>query len=111
MTITLDSWQPLLVAVIGALAALGVPVVTAILANRNAKRAAATAIVAVHTASEVSDKVDSVARTLNAHAEEVSRMGTKLDGERTALQEKVTRMERDLIEERRRAKLRNPDGG
>lgn len=114
MTITLDAWQPVLIAVIGALATVAVPFVSALVANRNAKRAVNTAEMAATTAADtaiqIGDKVDNVAKKLDEHATAVSQMNVKLNGERTALMEKIAQMEQELIQERRRSRQR-PDGG
>lgn len=113
MTITLDAWQPILVAIITALATIAVPVVTSILSRRDARKARLAADSAASAATEIVDKVDSVSEKLDRHAAAVSQMGTKLNGERTALLEKLARMERELIDERKKSRKRTSetDGG
>lgn len=107
MTITLDSWQPVLVAIIGAIAALLVPVISAILSSRNAKRAVDTATLAATTAAttatEIGDKVDKVADKLDKHANAVAQMGVKINGERTELLNKIAQQEQVIIQMRQRA--------
>lgn len=107
MTITLDSWQPILVAIIGVIGALLVPVVSAILSSRNAKRALETATLAADTAAstatEIGDKVDRVAAKLDKHADAVAEIGVKINGERTELMQKIAQQEQEIIQMRRRA--------
>lgn len=110
VTVNLDAWQPILVAIIGACAALAVPIISALLARRDAKRAINTANVAESTANSIGGKIDEVATKLDQHAEAMAGIGVKLNGERTALINKVAQMEQQLIDERSR-RMEHPKNG
>lgn len=97
MTIELDSWQPILVAVIGALAALGVPIVTSIIASRNAAAAADTAKGAAQTAAAIGDKVDSLAEAADKHTQQLHQIGVAVNGERDAARRRIKELEDEVF--------------
>lgn len=98
MTITLDTWQPILVAVIGALAALGVPIVSAIIAARTARKAAAAAASTADTVSAIGGKVDDLSTTAEVHTRQLNAIGAAVNGERDAAQRKIQELEQRLLD-------------
>lgn len=95
MTITLDSWQPVLVAVIGLLAAI-VPVwLQARNASRNAKAASTAVSHAVDTATDLGNKVDQLGATAQTHTDKLNQIGVAMNGERTRAQAEIDRGRRE----------------